>query len=170
MYTSPLLNTRKNTIFKTHQIQIPFTGLAAFAHIISYYRQKLKFWKVLLFALFILTLYPIIPTLTLCYTLYQSPSYGEWTEKYDSASRFLTTVRVVHGCFEAPLQLIYNVYLINKGILDFEFTDKRTATFGDEYGNEIILPYTATFSIGKPKGGFPIEIESQISLLILHIT
>ena len=81
--------------------------------------------------------------------IHKSPRKNEpISDKFISAQKFyFTKIRVISGCFEAPLQLIYQVWLINIGVLNINFNTVQKVRMTDMYGNIINVPYTLSLSI-----------------------
>ena len=56
-------------------------------------------------------------------------------------------VRAFEGCLEAPLQLLYKLFLMSNGITEFDLTKTFNLVFRDLHGNSIPIPYFLNMTI-----------------------
>ena len=59
----------------------------------------------------------------------------------------VSVLKTVSGCFEAPLQMVYNIWLIIFGIIDSSF-GFSCRNYQDLNGNSVCIPVSVTLSIG----------------------
>ena len=121
-------------------------GLVVFFHIISSNRESQSKVKTVLFALLSWITYPVLLTFSILYVLINRPKNSRGTKQYQSALNFLTVLQAISGCFEAPLQMTYNLWLIMNGVLPSSFGIK-CIFFEDLNGNQLCVPTSASLSI-----------------------
>ena len=105
-----------------------------------------------LYCLASLVLCPFVPTITFILLLCKVPrnseeeSSREVMMNYQKLLEFVTIVRAMEGCIESPLQLLYKIFLMFNGIIEFKFTS-ATFEIEDLHGNNIPVPFLMNFLI-----------------------
>ena len=119
-------------------------GIIAAQHVLTHYRMEWTFNKTILAVVCALCFYPLIPTLTLLYLLWMTPSDDQITPEYKKAQYLVTVAQAIHGCIASPLQLGYQVSLVYRGInVLTNATENREISFTDLEGNTIAFEYAA---------------------------
>ena len=119
-------------------------GFIAVFQIIANHRCN-KFHWIVLYCLLSVILCPLIPTLSYGYLLYLTPRNSSeerskhHIKRYFKLLSFVTLVRALDGCVEAPLQLLYKFFLMFNGIVNFNLTH-TSFTLEDMHGNDIPVP------------------------------
>ena len=121
-------------------------GLVIFFHHISTNRESQSTLKTILIALLSMISYPILLTFTILYVLLKRPKNSRPTKQFQNALKFLTILQVISGCFEAPLQMTYNLWLIFNGVLPSNFGIKCVYV-NDLNGNRLCIPVSVSLSI-----------------------
>ena len=108
-------------------------GLALFIHVISMYRNQIRSYKVILYALLLLVFYPIVPPLVYIYLLYKKPKAGgeSVSKEFVQAQYFATIVQAMTGGLESPIQLIFQIWLVVNGVIVVEWNQLANWTFTD---------------------------------------
>ena len=121
-------------------------GLVVFFHVISSNRESQSKVKTVIFALLSLITYPVLLSFSILYALINRPKNSRGTEQFKYGLKFVTVLQAISGCFEAPLQMTYNLHLILNGILPSSFGVK-CVFFEDMNGNQLCVPTSASLSI-----------------------
>ena len=125
-------------------------GVIAIIQIIANHRCDRFLWTVI-YSIACLIMCPLIPTLTFLYLLYKIPrntekQVDEVTRQYNKFMSFATIVRALEGCLESPLQLLYKLFLMFNGIINFDFAGP-VISIKDLHGNNIRVPFFINFLI-----------------------
>ena len=128
-------------------------GLIATIQIIANYRCHEFYW-IFLYSVPTLLLYPLIPTFTFTYLLYKTPRNSEEEQSrelarsYSKLMSFVILVRALEGCIESPIQLLYKIFLMFNGIINFDFLS-ASFTLSDLHENEIRVPFFINFIVAS---------------------
>ena len=121
-------------------------GLVTFFHVASSFREKYSIVVTVLASIFALISYPLLLALTSIYTLLRRPKDNEMSEEFRKTLKYLTIIQTISGCFEAPMKMIYNLWLVLNGHQDAEFGVKCNY-YQDLNGNSICVPVSVSVSI-----------------------
>ena len=128
-------------------------GLIATIQIIANYRCHEFYW-IFLYSVPTLLLCPLIPTFTFTYLLYKTPRNSEEEQSrefaisYSKLMSFVILVRALEGCIESPIQLLYKIFLMFNGIINFDFSS-ASFTLSDLHDNEIPVPFFINFIVAS---------------------
>ena len=81
-------------------------GLAASIHVLSTYRTIWPWYKVVLYAILVLVLYPVVPLASFIYLLYKKPKTNKdpITKEFEQAQNNCTIVHAITGGLDRDIQ------------------------------------------------------------------
>ena len=95
-------------------------GIPAAIHYLSVFRHRFVWYKSLIYAVFIILFYPIVPIIAKLVLIWMRPRNNKITKEYLYAEYGATVAYAIYGCISAPIQLCYQCWLILNGVMPWD--------------------------------------------------